>query len=144
ETAQALAATITDKTIVLTGAMVPYAFGSSDGLFNLGSALSFVQVLSTGVYIAMNGQHFRWDAVRKNRQTASSRQRRETAGIEAAVGGHDHLHGDVEARGGSRRDQSLAGLSRFRLRPGAGRGRREAHARGTESVRADAGSSGAP
>jgi L-asparaginase len=54
------------KTLVLTGAMIPYAFGSSDGLFNLGSALSFVQVLPPGVYIAMNGQHFRWDAVRKN------------------------------------------------------------------------------
>ncbi len=48
-----------DKTIVLTGAMVPYAFGSSDGLFNLGSALSFVQVLASGVYIAMNGRAFR-------------------------------------------------------------------------------------
>ena len=49
--------------------MVPYAFGSSDGLFNLGSALSFVQVLPPGVYVAMNGRHFRWDAVRKNRET---------------------------------------------------------------------------
>ena len=56
------------KTIVLTGAMVPYAFGSSDGLFNLGSALSFVQVLPPGVYIAMNGRHFAWDRVRKNRE----------------------------------------------------------------------------
>ncbi len=54
------------KTIVLTGAMVPYAFGSSDGLFNLGSALSFVQVLPPGVYIAMNGRCFPWDRVRKN------------------------------------------------------------------------------
>jgi L-asparaginase len=69
ETARALAAANLDKTIVLTGAMVPYAFGSSDGLFNLGSALSFVQVLARGVYVAMNGQHFRWDAVRKNRDT---------------------------------------------------------------------------
>jgi L-asparaginase len=69
ETARALAAAGLDKTIVLTGAMVPYAFGSSDGLFNLGSALSFVQVLPPGVYIAMNGQHFRWDRVRKNRGT---------------------------------------------------------------------------
>src|ERR1700678_1227032 len=51
------------KTIVLTGAMVPYAFGSSDGLFNLGSALSFVQVLRPGVYIAMNGRTFPWDGV---------------------------------------------------------------------------------
>ena len=49
--------------------MVPYAFGSSDGLFNLGSALSFVQVLPPGVYLAMNGQSFQWDGVRKNRQT---------------------------------------------------------------------------
>jgi L-asparaginase len=70
QTAGALAAaSIGDKTIVLTGAMVPYAFGSSDGLFNLGSALSFVQVLPPGVYIAMNGRHFRWDQVRKNTET---------------------------------------------------------------------------
>jgi len=57
------------KTIVLTGAMVPYAFGSSDGLFNLGSALSFVQVLPPGVYVAMNGRCFEWNKVRKNRET---------------------------------------------------------------------------
>jgi L-asparaginase len=57
------------RTIVLTGAMVPYAFGSSDGLFNLGSALSFVQVLSPGVYVAMNGRCFSWDNVRKDRET---------------------------------------------------------------------------
>lgn len=69
DTAAALAAGITDKTIVLTGAMVPYAFGSSDGLFNLGSALSFVQVLPSGVYVAMNGRWFSWDNVRKNRET---------------------------------------------------------------------------
>jgi L-asparaginase len=68
ETARALAAgSLAGKTVVLTGAMVPYAFGSSDGLFNLGSALSFVQVLPPGVYISMNGQHFPWDAVRKNK-----------------------------------------------------------------------------
>ncbi len=67
QTARALAeARLQGKTIVLTGAMVPYAFGSSDGLFNLGSALSFVQVLPPGVYVAMNGQHFAWDCVRKN------------------------------------------------------------------------------
>ena len=59
------------KTIVLTGAMIPYAFGSSDGLFNLGSALSFVQVLAPGVYIAMNGRCFHWDRVRKNRETGT-------------------------------------------------------------------------
>ena len=72
ETAGALAEslpTIGDKTIVLTGAMVPYAFGSSDGLFNLGSALSFVQALPAGVYVAMNGRCFEWDRVRKNRVT---------------------------------------------------------------------------
>jgi L-asparaginase len=55
-----------DKTVVLTGAMIPFAFGSSDGLFNLGSALSFVQVLEPGVYVAMNGRCFPWDNVRKN------------------------------------------------------------------------------
>ena len=70
ETARALAAArLAGKTIVLTGAMVPYAFGSSDGLFNLGSALSFVQVLPPGVYIAMNGQHFPGTRCRKNRET---------------------------------------------------------------------------
>ncbi len=72
ETARALAGaqpSLDGKTIVLTGAMVPYAFGSSDGLFNLGSALSFVQVLPAGVYVAMNGRCFRWDRVKKNRET---------------------------------------------------------------------------
>jgi L-asparaginase len=71
ETARAVAAdeALGGKTIVLTGAMVPYAFGSSDGLFNLGSALSFVQVLPSGVYLAMNGRYFSWDRVRKNRET---------------------------------------------------------------------------
>jgi len=71
ETARALAAAFPagEKTIVLTGAMIPYAFGSSDGLFNLGSALSFVQVLPPGVYIAMNGRSFPADRVRKNHDT---------------------------------------------------------------------------
>jgi L-asparaginase len=71
ETARALAAALpqSGKTIVLTGAMIPYAFGSSDGLFNLGSALSFVQVLPPGVYVAMNGRCFEWNQVRKNRET---------------------------------------------------------------------------
>ncbi len=68
ETARLLGSMIKDKTIVLTGAMVPYAFGSSDGLFNLGSALSFAQTLPRGTYIAMNGRCFRWDNVRKNRE----------------------------------------------------------------------------
>jgi L-asparaginase len=71
ETAAALATPVPGKTIVLTGAMIPYAFGSSDGLFNLGSALSFVQVLPPGVYIAMNGRCFAWDRVRKNRETGT-------------------------------------------------------------------------
>ncbi len=72
ETAGAVAAAGLDgKTVVFTGAMIPYAFGSSDGLFNLGSALSFAQVLPPGVYVAMNGQHFRWDEVRKNREAAT-------------------------------------------------------------------------
>ena len=69
ETARVLAAKVPGKTIVLTGAMVPFAFGSSDGLFNLGSALSFVQVLPAGVYLAMNGRWFPWDDVRKNRES---------------------------------------------------------------------------
>jgi L-asparaginase len=70
ETARTLAdAAIDGKTIVLTGAMVPFAFGSSDGLFNLGSALSFAQVLPAGVYVAMNGQYFDWNRVRKNRES---------------------------------------------------------------------------
>ncbi len=71
ETAAALARAegMGEKTIVLTGAMIPYAFGSSDGMFNLGSALSFVQTLPPGVYVAMNGRYFHWDQVRKNRQT---------------------------------------------------------------------------
>ena len=68
ETAATLARVVGDKTIVLTGAMIPYAFGSSDGLFNLGSALSFAQVMPSGVYVAMNGTAFPWDRVRKNRQ----------------------------------------------------------------------------
>jgi L-asparaginase len=72
ETAGGLAAALgpeTHKTVVLTGAMVPYAFGSSDGLFNLGSALALAQLLPPGVYVAMNGRYFHWNGVRKNRET---------------------------------------------------------------------------
>lgn len=69
ETAAQLAASITNKTIVLTGAMIPIKFGSSDGLFNLGSALAFAQSLAPGVYVAMNGRYFNWDNVRKNKKT---------------------------------------------------------------------------
>ena len=69
ETAKVLAQFVTNKTIVLTGAMIPYKFGSSDGLFNFGSALAFVQTLPEGVYVAMNGRYFNWDNVRKNKLT---------------------------------------------------------------------------
>ncbi|MFA5511476.1 MAG: asparaginase domain-containing protein [Candidatus Kapaibacterium sp.] len=67
ETAKVIANTVTDKTIILTGAMIPYKFGSSDGLFNLGAAIAFVQTLPKGVYIAMNGKYFNWDNCRKNK-----------------------------------------------------------------------------
>lgn len=69
ETARLLSGRIKDKTIVLTGAMVPYKFGSSDGLFNLGSALAFVQTLPKGVYVVMNGRYFMASNVRKNKET---------------------------------------------------------------------------
>lgn len=69
QTAKMLAKKIKDKTIVLTGAMIPIKFGSSDGLFNLGSALAFVQSLPHGVYVAMNGRCFMADNVRKNKES---------------------------------------------------------------------------
>jgi L-asparaginase len=69
KTAEVLAREKLNKTIVLTGAMIPYNFGSSDGLFNVGSALAFSQALPAGVYIAMNGKYFEWDSVEKNRET---------------------------------------------------------------------------
>ncbi|MFT3845831.1 MAG: asparaginase domain-containing protein [Lacibacter sp.] len=69
ETAKIIAGKVKDKTVVLTGAMIPIKFGSSDGLFNLGSALAFAQSLPAGVYVAMNGRFFKWDNVRKNKQT---------------------------------------------------------------------------
>ncbi len=69
DTARLLAGGVTGKTIVLTGAMIPYKFGSSDGLFNLGSAMAFVQTLSHGVYVVMNGRCFNADNVRKNKET---------------------------------------------------------------------------
>lgn len=68
ETAKILAEKIQDKTIVLTGAMIPHKFGSSDGLFNLGAALAYVQTLPNGIYIAMNGKYFNWNNVRKNKE----------------------------------------------------------------------------
>ena len=69
KTAKVLARKIKHKTIVITGAMIPIKFGSSDGLFNLGSAIAFAQSLPHGVYVAMNGRFFNWDNVRKNKQT---------------------------------------------------------------------------
>jgi L-asparaginase len=75
DTARVIAAERLEKTIVLTGAMVPYAFGSSDGLFNLGSALSFVQTLPAGVYVAMNGRYFTADNVEKNRDVGVFEER---------------------------------------------------------------------
>ncbi len=68
ETARVIAKSVKGKTIVLVGAMIPYKFGSSDGLFNLGSALAFVQTLPEGVYIAMNGRYLKWDNARKNKK----------------------------------------------------------------------------
>ncbi len=67
-TAAVLGPEIKDKTVVLTGAMIPYKFGSSDGIFNLGTAIAFAQTLPPGVYVAMNGRYFAWNAVRKNRK----------------------------------------------------------------------------
>src|SRR5580692_3233070 len=67
-TAKVLENQVPGKTIVLTGAMIPYTFGSSDGFFNLGCALAFAQTLPSGVYVSMNGRYFNWDNVRKNQQ----------------------------------------------------------------------------
>lgn len=69
ETARQMGPVIKDKTVVLTGAMIPYKFGSSDGMFNLGSAIAFAQTLPSGVYVAMNGRCFHWDNVKKNRSS---------------------------------------------------------------------------
>ena len=68
DTAKTLVNKITNKIIILTGAMIPIKFGSSDGLFNLGSALSFVQILEPGIYVTMNGRYFHWDNVKKNKK----------------------------------------------------------------------------
>jgi len=68
QTAAVLGRQLTGKTVVLTGAMVPYQFGSSDGMFNLGTALAFAQTLPAGVYVVMNGRYFLWNTVRKNRR----------------------------------------------------------------------------
>jgi L-asparaginase len=68
-TARYLGERVSDKTVVLTGALIPYTFGSSDGLFNLGTAMAYAQALPHGVYVAMNGRCFDWRNVRKNRST---------------------------------------------------------------------------
>lgn len=69
QTAAYLAKEQLDKTIVITGAMIPYKFGSSDGFFNLGAAMAFLQTLPAGVYVAMNGRYYHWDNVVKNKKT---------------------------------------------------------------------------
>ncbi len=69
ETARFLGDNVKGKTVVLVGAMIPYAFGASDALFNLGCAFSAVQILQQGVYITMNGKIFHWDNIRKNRES---------------------------------------------------------------------------
>ena len=80
ETARTLGSSLRGKTVVLTGAMVPYAFGSSDGLFNLGSALAFAQTLPVGVFVAMNGRCLPWDDVRKDRRRGRFERRRDGPG----------------------------------------------------------------
>ena len=70
-TAKVLGQSVKNKTIVLTGAIIPYAFGSSDGMFNLGSALAFVQTLPHGIYIAMNGKYFHYNNVNKNKSNGN-------------------------------------------------------------------------
>jgi L-asparaginase len=74
-TARVLGEAGLQKTIVLTGAMIPYKFGSSDGLFNLGSSLAFAQTLPHGVYVVMNGRCFQWNNVQKDRRTGEFRER---------------------------------------------------------------------
>ena len=76
QTAKVLGKAQLAKTIILTGAMIPYKFGSSDGLFNLGSALAFAQTLPQGVFVAMNGRYFKWDNVTKDRSTGQFRETR--------------------------------------------------------------------
>jgi L-asparaginase len=76
ETAEYLKQQISDKTIILTGAMIPIKFGSSDGLFNLGSALAFAQTLPKGIYVAMNGRFFHAGNVRKNKESGAFEEKK--------------------------------------------------------------------
>ncbi|MCP4123294.1 MAG: asparaginase [Bacteroidetes bacterium] len=69
QTAAVIAEAELPKTVIITGALIPYKFGSSDGFFNLGNALAFAQTLPHGVYIAMNGRCFQWNEVQKNKST---------------------------------------------------------------------------
>ena len=75
KTCRLLAEAKLKKTIVLTGVMIPYKFGSSDGLFNIGGALAFAQSLPHGVYVAMHGRYFHWDKVQKNKETGGFEQK---------------------------------------------------------------------
>jgi L-asparaginase len=70
-TAKLLGENIKNKTIIITGAMIPITFGSSDGLFNLGGAIAFAQALPHGVYVAMNGRYFNYNNVVKNTKTGA-------------------------------------------------------------------------
>lgn len=74
ETAKVLGKSLRGKIVVLTGAMIPYKFGSSDGLFNMGSAMAYVQSMPEGVYVAMNGQIFDWNNCRKDKKSARFRK----------------------------------------------------------------------
>lgn len=76
KTARFLGPKIKDKTIVLTGAMIPYRFGSSDGMFNLGTSIALAQVLPPGVFVSMNGRCFQWNQVTKNRQRGYFREKK--------------------------------------------------------------------
>jgi len=92
DTARFLGHPIKDKTVVLVGAMIPYAFGASDALFNLGCAFSAVQVLHPGVYITMNGKIFQWDNVRKNKESGEFEER---------------LQGGITSPGAGNEDQQI-------------------------------------
>jgi L-asparaginase len=91
-TAKTLGQYIKNKTIVITGAIVPYAFGSSDGMFNLGSALAFVQTLPYGVYISMNGRVFNWNNARKNKDNGNFEEINSSSSIK------DHAKGGISLR----------------------------------------------
>ena len=78
ETAKILANSVINKTIVLTGSMIPFKYGNSDVLFNFGNAIAFLQILQPGIYIAMNGKCFSWNNVRKNKEAGKFEKVRDT------------------------------------------------------------------